>query len=268
MRAMKALLALPLMALLVSCSSLTVPGTAPAVGDAAAARDLLRASATATGDAWQSYRKVTVSYDGEWTGTVKRIQPDLVDAEFRKTSVERYDTRRETVDQVHTGPGGEKTVKRTRDDVVVAYNGERIGNESRRDASALVTDAYAAFLFGSSWLLEKGEALEVVATETIEGEVCDGVQGRLRPGFGFSEEDRFIAWIGRDSRLMRRLQFTIEGLESTRGADVDVTFSGHWKAADGSVWPGSFVEYVHRPLYVKAHEWWMEGLSVDGRKMR
>lgn len=259
--------ALPVLAL-VSCSPLGVPGEAPAVGDAARARAVLKASAEATGDAWREYRKVEVSYDGEWTGVVKRLQPDLVDPEFRKRSEEAYDTRRETVDQMHTGPGGTKTVARTRDDVTVAYNGDRVGNGSRRDASALVADAYTAFLFGPSWLLRKGEALEVVGPRTIGGEICDGVQGRLRPGFGFSEEDRFIAWIGRDSRLMRRLQFTIDGLASTRGADVDVTFSEYWKGGDGSVWPGRFIEWVQRPVYVKAHDWRMKALAVDGRRLR
>lgn len=265
---MKAILAiLPLLGL-VSCSSLVVPGEAPAVGGGESARAVLEASADATGDPWKTYRKVTVGYDGEWTGVVKRLQPDLVDAAFRKSSTEVYDTRRETVDQLHTGPGGRKSVERTRSDVVVAYNGERIGKESRRDASALVADAYTAFLFGPSWLLRKGESLERVGPQTVEGEICDGVQGKLRPGFGFSEEDRFIAWIGRESRLLRRLQFTIDGLASTRGADVGVTFLDHWKASDGSVWPGRFVEWVHRPVYVKAHDWRLESLEVDGRTLR
>ena len=245
-----------------------VPGEAPAVGDAGQARALLKSSAEAAGDPWRAYRKVEVAYAGEWGWLVKRLQPDLVDADFRKTSVETYDTRRETVEQVHTGPGGTKTVRRTREDTVVSYNGERIGLESRRDASALVADAYTAFLFGPSWLLRKGEQMELVGSAEIGGEWCEGVQGRLRPGFGFSEEDRFIAWIGRDSRLMRRLQFTIEGLESTRGADVDVTFSEHWKAADGSLWPGRFVEWVRRPLTVKAHDWRLQSLEADGKRMR
>jgi hypothetical protein len=260
----------PLLSLvcLASCSSLMVPGEAPAVGTAHEARALLESSARATGDAWASYRKVTVAYDGEWGGLVKRLQPDLVDAGFRKSSVETYDTRRETVTQKHRGPDGEKTVERTRQDAAVAYNGVRIGPESRRDASALVADAYTAFLFGPSWLLRKGESLEVIGVETIGGETCDGVQGRLRPGFGFAEEDRFIAWIGRDSRRMLRLQFTIDGLASTRGADVDVTFSEFWTAGDGSVWPGRFVEWVRRPVLVKAHDWRMEGLEVDGRKLK
>jgi hypothetical protein len=63
---------------------------------------------------------------------------------------------------------------------------------------------------------------------------------------------------------MRRLQFTLNGLDSTRGADVDVTFSDFHKAADGSVWPRTFVEYIQRPLRAKAHEWRMNSLKLDG----
>jgi len=77
-------------------------------------------------------------------------------------------------------------------------------------------------------------------------------------------DGRRIVW----RRRLRRLQFTIEGLASTRGADVDVTFSEFWEAPDGSVWPGRFVEWVKRPVLVEAHEWWMTSLTVDGRKWR
>lgn len=152
--------------------------------------------------------------------------------------------------------------------MVVSYNGEQIGDEPRRDASALVADAYTAFLFGSSWLMAHGEDLAVLSPAELEGVPCVRVQGRLKPGFGFSEEDRFIAWIDAESKLLRRLQFTIEGLESTRGADVDVTFSEFWTAKDGSVWPGRFIEWVQRPVLVKAHDWRMTALEVDGRVLK
>lgn len=258
----------PLAAILSSCSTLTVPGEGVAEGDSFAAAAVLAQSGKAHGSPWTKYRKVQVSYDGEWTGVVKRLQPELVDSEFRKTSVETYDTRRATVLQDHAGPGGKKRVGRSRDGVVVSYNGEQIGDEPRRDASALVADAYTAFLFGSSWLKAHAEDLTVLSPAKLDGVPCQRVQGRLKPGFGFSEEDRFIAWIDAESKLLRRLQFTIEGLESTRGADVDVAFSEFWTAKDGSVWPGRFVEWVRRPVLVKAHDWRMTGLEVDGRVLK
>ncbi|MBK1827870.1 hypothetical protein [Haloferula rosea] len=253
---------------LASCSSLTVPGEGKPTAGAREASGILARSAAAHGDPVGSYRVVEVFYAGEWTGVVKRLQPELVDADFRKTSVETYKPRQAVVIQEHRGPGGSKRVERTKEGVKVSYNGTPIGDEPRRDASALVADAYTAFLFGSSWLAENGRDLAVLSPVSLDGQRCLRVQGRLTPGFGFSEEDRFIAWIDEESGLLRRLQFTIDGLESTRGADVDVTFSEFWTAADSSVWPGRFVELVQRPVLVKAHEWWMTGLKADGRTLK
>lgn len=63
---------------------------------------------------------------------------------------------------------------------------------------------------------------------------------------------------------MRRIQFSLNGLESTRGADVDVTFSDFRKAPDGSLWRGHFLERIQRPIPAKAHEWQMTSLKLDG----
>jgi hypothetical protein len=246
-----------------------VPGEGQAVSGSREAGVVMERSAHLTGNAWDRYRIVEVSYEGEWTAIVKRLQPDLVDGEFRKSSVETYLTRSGEVRQNHRGPGGNKRVVRRLGGVEVVYNDElKEMSRSVRDAAALVADAYTAFLFGTSWLNEKGEDMVLLKAEEFDGEMCELVQGRLTPGFGFSEEDRFIAWVGRESGLLRRLQFTIDGLESTRGADVEVSFFDHWQAEDGSFWPGRFVERVERPIHVKAHEWWMTGLKVDGVEMK
>jgi hypothetical protein len=251
-----------------SCSTLTVPGAGKPAGDDDAARAVLEKSSKTSGSAWTRYQQVEVAYDGEWTGIVKRLQPDLVDPEFRKSSVETYRPRSGRVVQEHRGPGGSKRVVRRPGDVEVSYNGQAKDDATTRDAAALVADAYTAFLFGSSWLDRKGGDLVLLEPVEYAGETCERVQGVLRPGFGFVPEDRFIAWIGRESGWLRRLQFSIDGLASTRGADVDVAFSEHWKAPDGSVWPGRFVEWVQRPVLVKAHEWTMTGLTLDGKKVR
>jgi len=119
-----------------------------------------------------------------------------------------------------------------------------------------------------SWLSRQGTDFKHIDERMLDGERCHLIAGRLSPGFGNSAEDHFIAWIGRDSSLMRRFQFTLNGLDSTRGADVDVTFSDFRKAADGSVWPGNFVEYIQRPLLAKAHQWRMTSLRLDGTRAR
>lgn len=254
-----------------SCSTLPRPGVEAGVpsvspGDAAA---LLRQSARAHGDAWKSYRRVDTAYSGEWSAIATRLQPVLTDPGFRKDSVETYRPRQSSVRQLHSGPDGSKEVLRKGSDVVVRYHGTTTSDEEEvRAAAALVADAYTAFLFGPSWLSEKGRGLRMLPPRELEGESCHLVAGSLAPGFGVSIGDDFIAWIGTESRLLKRLQFSLNGLDSTRGADVDVVFSDHWKAADGSVWPGRFVEHIQRPVKAKAHEWRMTALSLDGRKMR
>jgi hypothetical protein len=255
---------LPLAAalLLASCSSLPVPGHATAVAPGDAARQIMTQAAASQGDGWKKYREVGVEYSGEWSAIVKRLQPVLTDPDFRVSSVEVYQPATGKIRQVHTGPLGSKTVVRQRPDTRVSYNGAVSNDAEVVDSAALVADAYTAFLFGPSWLLRKGTDFKLIGERTLDGEPCHLIEGRLSPGFGNSHEDHFIAWIGRDSLWMKRFQFTLNGLDSTRGADVDVTFSDFQKAADGSVWPRHFLEYIQRPLHAKAHEWRMTSLKL------
>jgi len=251
-------------ALFASCSSLPVPGPATAGAPSHEARQILRQSAAQHGDVWENYREVEVEYTGEWSAIAERLQPVLTDTGFRKSSVETYKPPTGRVRQVHNGAQGTKTVDRLRPEIRVSFNGTASTDREVLDSAALVADAYTAFLFGPSWLSRKGADFKLISERKLDGERCHLIAGRLSPGFGNSKEDHFIAWIGHDSSLMRRFQFTLNGLDSTRGADVDVTFSDFRKAADGSVWPGNFVEYIQRPLLAKAHQWRMTSLKLDG----
>lgn len=206
-----------------------------------------------------------MSYEGEWSTPAVKLQPVLTDPGFRKSSTEIYEPRTQRVVQTHRGPAGEKMVRSAIGSVRVSYNGVPTHDLETLTSSALVADAYTAFLFGPSWLAAKADRVGLVGTRTLDGELCDLVSGRLLPGFGSHREDHFIAWIGRDTRLLRRLQFSLNALESTRGADVDVTFSGFRKGRGGDVWPTSFTEYIQRPLVLKAHQWRMTSLTIDGR---
>jgi hypothetical protein len=251
-------------ALLASCSSLPVPGQATGGAPTEEARQIIKQSAARQGDGWNKYREVKVEYTGEWSPIAGRLQPVLTDTGFRKSSVETYQPAAGRVRQVHTGPLGSKNVDRQRPEILVKFNGTASTDREVLDSAALVADAYTAFLFGPSWLSRKGTDFNLIGERTLDGERCHLIAGRLSPGFGASDEDHFIAWIGRDSLLMRRFQFTLNGLDATRGADVDVTFSDFRKTADGSVWPENFVEYIQRPLLAKAHHWRMTSLSLDG----
>lgn len=267
------LAAIALAALLPSCSSLPVPGRINAVHRAACdqgptAKQVLQQSVKTHGNSWKRYRTVDVAYSGEWTAAVKAIQPELVDADFRKSSVERYSPRSNSVRQTHQGPKGSKLVIRKRPNVSASYNDAPSDKQSVLDSSALVADSYSAFLFGPSWLLDKGRDFALLENRELAGESCHLVQGLLAPGIGNSSEDFFIAWVGSKTGILHRFQFTLNGYAPTRGADVDVTYSDHWRASDGSLWPSRFVEYVQRPVRTKAHEWTMNSLDLDGRTER
>lgn len=249
--------------LLASCSSLPVPGNATAIAPDDDARMIMKQSAASQGDGWKNYREVEVEFDGEWTTIANRIQPVLTDPGFRKSSVETYRPATGNVRQVHTGPQGTKTVVRQRPDVRVSFNGAASDDAEVLDAAALVVDAYTAFLFGPSWLVQVGTDFKMIGERVLDGETCLLIEGRLSPGFGNSPEDHFIVWIGRDSLWMKRIQISLNGLDSTRGADVDVIFSDFQKAPDGSVWPRHFLEYIQRPIRAKAHEWRMTSIKLN-----
>jgi hypothetical protein len=245
-----------------------VPGNSADNGTRAAAVAVLKWSAAKHGNPWQDYRQVKVNYSGEWSSLATRLQPVLTDPGFRKGSVETYQPRSGRVHQLHTGPQGTKQVTRQGSKTAVVVNGKLTKDREVTAAAALVVDAYTAFLFGPSWLIDQGSQHTLLAEKPLGGESCTLVIGKLTPGIGSPATDDFIVWIGKDSGLMRRFQFSLNALDSTRGADVEVTFSEHWKAADGSVWPGHFVENIERPIRTKAHDWRLTSLLLDGQKMR
>ncbi len=260
------LLGLLLPFLAASCATLPNPYETDVSGNDEKAAAIIKTSAKAHGNPWIRYERIRVSFDGEWGDLATRIQPALTDPRFRKSSVETYRTGRKEVSQTHTGPDGTKTVTRNGNSISVSYNGTPTRDTEKLDAAALVTDAYTAFLFGTSYLAENGTNLQLLPGRSIEGEPCHLVSGELKPGFGRSPGDRFIAWISKETNYLKRIQFTLNGLESTKGADVDVTFYEMKIASDGSVWPTRFLERVQRPVKIKAHEWRMTSLRLDGRK--
>jgi hypothetical protein len=254
-----------LSAILASCSSLPAPIANPAEEsqfdpDALA---LLRASSQKSGNPWQKLRRVSVQYDGEWTAIAKRVQPILVDAGFRKSSTETYFPREGKVIQIHRGPDGEKSVTRLPGSIKVQRNGAPDTEAEPSAAAALVADAYTVFTFGSSVLLDRGSGWRVLGQRELAGERCTLISGTMSPGFGISKSDGVIAWIGDRSKHLLRIQLTLEGLESTAGADVDVTFGDFQPGPHGTEWPRHFVERVRRPFDVKAHEWRMISLKVS-----
>ena len=254
-------LLLPVFAL-ASCTTLPRPQITPqSAGDPEAVR-ILRESSKQGGDSWQRLQRVEVAYDGKWSRFVERTQPILVDSGYRKRSVETYTPSLNRVLQVHRGPLGEKRVQRTPGRIKVWRNGEEASDRVELQAAALVADAYTLFTFGSSVLSKRGSGWQLAGHRTLHGERCSLVEGTLRPGLGESDADAVIAWIGTETKRLHRVQFTLNGLESTAGADVDVTFGDFEAGPYGTEWLRHFVERVRRPLDVEAHEWRMTKLKA------
>lgn len=246
-----------------SCTTLPRPVVEAGSERDAEATRLLRESSKRSGDPWQRFRRVEVAYDGEWSRFAERTQPVLVDSRYRKASTETYTPPLKKVLQVHQGLAGEKRVLRTPGAIRISRNGDKVSIDEELRAAALVADAYVMFTFGSSVLRERGTGWRTIGKRTLNGERCSLVSGTFRPGFGMSDADEVIAWIGEGSKRLHRVQFTLNGLASTAGADVDVTFGDFQPGPNGTEWPRRFVERVRRPLNLKAHEWRMTGLKVS-----
>lgn len=213
-------------------------------------------------------RDVSVRYEGEWAAVSPRFQPTLVDTGFRRGSEERLLLGEGMLAQIHEGPKGKKTVVRSRNDITVVYNEKEETEPEIRQAAALVADAYAMFLLGPQFFQRQGVHFVLAGEGKVGDAICDQVMAVLRPGFGQSKEDRVVLSIEQSTRRLLRVRMTLNGLESTQGAEVDVTFSKFREVA-GRLWPTEFHERVRAPFDLPAHHWRLVGLDVNrgfGRK--
>ena len=245
-----------------SCTSLPRPEVGTEKENDPASLALVRASSAKAGNPYQRLSRVDVRYDGEWANFATKVQPVVTDREFRVVSDETYYPSSSKVRQVYRGPAGEKIVTRTPKSISIVRNGKKVSDAEELGAAALVADCYIVFTFGSSVLLERGSGWQTIGERKLGGETCTLVSGTVRPGFGNSEADGVIAWIGNDTKRLHRIQLTLLGQESTAGADVDVTFDDFQPGPYGTEWPRAFDERIRRPFDVPAHLWRMESLKA------
>ena len=261
-------------------ASLPPVPAAPTTSDPAAeaeGRRLLRACLDAHGGAaaYARLRDVNVRLDGKWAFLAPKLQPKLADVRFRGGSEERYlRTGREwVVGQIHTGPDGRKFVSTASTEfpaISVNYEWSETGHREqsrggpeRRAASGLVVDAYTMFLFGPEFFHHRDAPVtRLAANAEVDGHACGEVLAVLRPGFGESKEDRAVLFIDQQDHTLRRVQFTLNALESTRGADVHVDLLDHRQLA-GAVFPTRFYEQIDHPAPIPAHRWRMTGFDVN-----
>ena len=268
-------LALPVLSVLPACTQPLLP--LRSAGSAADADELLATSAAAHGlGALAKIDDLSVSYSGTWRSLVGKLQPALVDAGFRGGSEERILLRTGLIGQAHHGPSGSKQVVRQRvadaaGEVRVWFNGDEASDAERRDAAAIVVDGYCLFLLGPMLLalagpwqrrlhLERGPG-ERVQVSGVDYD-CDVLRVRMAPGLGFAEADRIDFCIDRQTHLTRRLRFSLNGLESTRGAVAAVDLFA-FVSRDGVMWPTGFYEHLLRPFPLPVHDWRLIGLDVN-----
>lgn len=258
--AWQSIAALFLALVLAGCASFPQPSTE---ASSAEGRALLEASANAHG--WDAYRRlkdISVRYEGQWFSIAPRVQPVLVDDQFRGASEERLIVATRAIGQSHRGPGGTKQVARDPQRTLAWYNGQASADAEKLRAAALVADGYRLFLLGPIYLLERDAIVEALAYDVIDGVEYDRVFARLRPGFGEAGEDKVVLWIDRRTRLAHKLWMSLEGLASTQGAVVEIDLRDY-REVGGVRWPTRFFERLLRPLPLDVHQWRVVGLDLD-----
>lgn len=258
------LLPVALLLLLGGCASRGIP-LAAGGGEQPAARAVLQKSAEAHGlTAFRQIDDLSVGYAGEWYGLVSKLQPTLIDADFRRASQERIIFKGgPLIGQRHLGPGGYKQVIRRSRDIQVFYNDAPSSDRDVLASAALVADAYRMFLTGPFYFLDGNLSLEVGENEDVDGRACTTLVAVRRPGHGQSAEDRYLLFIDAENHLLRRVRFTMEGLESTQGAIAEVDFFDHKEIA-GVTWPTRFYERLRKPIpSLPVHDWRLIGLDVN-----
>lgn len=256
------LLSFTFAALLTSCGSVQISKREIARSEPSAA-NLIASSQRAHG--WKSSGKisdVTVSYEGRWASLGPKFQPVLADTKFRGGSEERLLLPSRVMAQEHSGPAGKKFVLREPGKVSVNYNGKPSDDAEARKAAALVADAYTMFLLGPAYFDRPGVLFASAGQAVVDKALCDGVLAVLRPGFGEAKEDRVILFIDRTTKQLLRVRMTLNGLESTQGAEVDVTFRD-FRRIDGILWPTDFDERIRVPFDLHAHHWRLLGLETN-----
>lgn len=248
---------------LAGCAALLPVAEAPPPADAGAAA-LLAESAAAHGlAAFRALADVSVSYDGEWRPLIDRLQPVLVDKPYRKVSQERLLPAQGLLGQTHRGPGGTKHVLRRPDGVAVWFDGRPSSDRDVLDAAALVADGYRLFLLGPIVLAGRALPMRRAGRETVDGRSCEVVEVWLQPGLGRVAADRLALAIDVRTQLMRRVTFTLEGLQSTQGAVAEVDAFDHVQR-HGLTWPTRWHERLRRPIPgLAVHDWALTGLDVN-----
>ncbi|MEO7013343.1 MAG: hypothetical protein ABI127_03475 [Dokdonella sp.] len=205
---------------------------------------------------------INISTNGQWYKLIQRIQPIVSDAGFRVTSEERYRPRDGLYSVHHEGPLGSKQVVRTQEGITVYYNGQRESDPVKIRATAMTNDAFQMFHFGPSFLKARATSMVRIADAREEGRKYRRLLATVKPGFGEAAQDQVVLWIDAQTSRLFRVHMTLNGFESTQGANVDTTFLDYRKVGPFLL-PVRFHERVRSPLRIDAHDWYTTGIDLD-----
>lgn len=224
---------------------------------------LLEAAAQAHGKTgFERLRNINATLEGQWSELASRMEPVLTDQRFRGRTEDRILLDPPIMSQLHRGAAGRKLVHRGRDATRVWYN-DQPGNEGDSAPAALRADAHRLFLLGPLQLQQMTGIFELAGVDVVDGRTCDLLLATLRPGIGHSAEDRLLLYVDRETRLMRRLRFTLGGLPANRGEVVEVDVADYVLHA-GVQWPTRFFERLRAPIpMLPVHRWQLVGLDVN-----
>lgn len=214
------------------------------------------------GNSLNELRNLNVGLTGEWKQLIRRIQPLVTDFTYRVDSQERLLPRERVYAAQYQGPAGTKGVFRSADSVAVHYNDKPSNDAAVLSSTALTADSFHLFLLGPLALKPWQDNITRISDQYFNGINHWRIHINRIPGLGFSERDDVVLWVNPDSKLTARVQITLEGHDTTKGAHVEVDYLNYIKL-ENYIFPSDFFERVNAPISIDAHAWRLTGIDIN-----
>lgn len=214
------------------------------------------------GESLDALNDVNVSITGKWKKLIRKIQPLVTDFKYRVDSQERIFPQKRIYAALYQGPAGTKKVVRTPSDVSVYYNGIESTAPEVLSSTALTADSFHLFLLGPL-ALEAWRSEFTRLTDRTENNIpYQRIHLTRKPGLGFSTQDQIVLWVNPKTNRTYKVQITLEGHNSTKGAHVETVFLDYARRGP-YVFPSRFFEKVNAPIAIDAHAWELTGLDIN-----
>ena len=214
------------------------------------------------GESLDQLNDVNVSITGKWKKLIRKIQPLVTDFNYRVDSQERLLPQARIYAALYRGPGGTKKVIRTPDSIDVYYNDLQSTQPDVMSSTALTADSFHLFLLASLALEPWRNQFTRLTDETENDTRYYRIHVYRTPGFGFSTSDEVVLWINQQTNRTYKVQITLEGHSTTKGAHVEVAYLDY-EQRGAYLFPSKFIEKVNAPVALNAHAWTLTGLDIN-----